>query len=70
MAQGVNTTRLLPDPDLVSRNVAHLRQEIQVTVDAMNRIREQAEKLSEPFAVRREIGALHPLFKSTIDETV
>ena len=68
MAQGVNTIRLLPDPDLISKAVAHRRQVIQVTVDALNAIREHGAKSSEPFTVRKEMNQLHPLFKSTIQE--
>ena len=68
MAQGVNTINLLPDPDLISKAVAHRRQAIQVTIDAMNEIRTESAKASEPFTVRKEMNRLHPLFKSTIQE--
>lgn len=68
MAQGVNTINLLPDPDLVSKAVAHRRQVMQVTIDTLNEIRDNAAKASEPFAVRKEMNQLHPLFKSTIQE--
>ena len=68
MAIGVNTIRNLPDPDLISQAVAHRRQQIQVTLDAQQIIRERGAKSSEPFIERVEINRLHPLFISTIQE--
>ena len=68
MTVGVNTTRLLPDPDLVSKAIAHRKQEIQVTIDAMASLHEEAVKGSRPFATTAAISRLHPLFKSTIQE--
>ena len=70
MTQGVTSTRLLPDPDLVSKAIAHRREQIQTSVDSMQAERRKQATESEPFTVRKLIGQLHPLFKSTIQTIV